>query len=142
MLKYKIKKKLQSCLHYLKTHKASIAWLLVALYVWNITDFFHILFAHPLVNHYIRTLSIIGFTSITIITIFVCFGLPSLWDIRNVEEYNPDLIKIGAALSAFSTLSVVAACWPIWGLYTVAILFILRKGFYGLSDLLPRKKYN
>ena len=84
LLKFKIKKKLQSIAHYFKTHFISMIWVAVALYVWNVTDFFHVLFAHPLILHSLRTVAIIGFTSITIITIYVCFGLPSLYNIHNV----------------------------------------------------------
>lgn len=142
MLKYKIKKRFLSIYHYLKNHIASITWLAVSLYVWNITDFFHELFANPLIFQSMRTISIMGFTSITIITIYICFGLPSIYDIHNVEEYNPNLIKVGAALSGISFSSLILALWPVWGYYSIVILFILRKGFYGLSDLLPRKKYN
>lgn len=84
MLQYKIKKKFQSIVHYLKTHVISMIWVAVSLYVWNVTDFFYVLFSHPDIVHLLRTLAIIGFTSITIITIYVCFGLPSLYDIHNV----------------------------------------------------------
>ena len=83
-----------------------------------------------------------GFTSMTIITIFVCFGLPSLYEIRNVEEYNPQLIQVGAFLSGVSFVGIVCSLWSLWGLHTIIVLFILRKGFYGLADLLPRKRYN
>lgn len=142
MLKYRIKRKIQSIIHFFKSHLVSILWLAVSLYVWNVTDFFHVLFSHPLIIHPFRTIAIIGFTSITIITIYVCFGLPSLYDIHNVEEYNPNLIKVGAALSGLSFLSIMGALWPVWGMYSIALLFILRKGFYAVCDILPRKKYN
>lgn len=142
MIKFKIKKRFQAVVLYLKTHLYSIIWVAVALYVWNVTDFFYVLFAHPDIVHALRTTAIIGFTSITIITIYVCFGLPSMFDIHNVEDYNPNLIKVGAALSGLSFASIIGALWPVWGIYSTVLLFILRKGFYGVSDLLPRKKYN
>ena len=78
-----------------------------------------------------------GYTLVICLMLFSSFILPRISDTRDVEEYNPKLISVGAVVGLIAVISLLVAIWPIWGWWTFLIFLFLWKGFFSLAVFLP-----
>jgi hypothetical protein len=78
-----------------------------------------------------------GYTMIVCLMVFSTFIMPRIAGTSDIEEYNPKLIPIGAAVGFISVISLIIAIWPVWGWWSLLIFIVLWKGFFGLSVFLP-----
>jgi hypothetical protein len=74
--------------------------------------------------------------------LYVCFVLPMVFKITNVEDYNPKLITVGATAGAVAILTLLIAIWPVWGFTSFWMFGILWKGFWELASLMPRGRWS
>ena len=68
---------------------------------------------------------------------FAAFIMPRISGIDDIEEYNPKLAAVGAAVGVVSVISLIVAIWPVWGWWSLPIFITLWKGFFGVSMFLP-----
>jgi hypothetical protein len=78
-----------------------------------------------------------GYTIIACLMLFSSFILPRISNTKNIEEYNPKLVSIGAVVGLVSVISMVVAIWPIWGWWSLPIFIFLWKGFFSMAVFLP-----
>jgi len=78
-----------------------------------------------------------GYTIIISLMLFTSFIMPRIAGTSNVEEYNPKLVSVGAAVGVVSIISIIIAIWPVWGWVSLPIFICLWKGFFSFSDFLP-----
>lgn len=112
-------------------------WVLVAVVTVYYSNFFHHLFRNPNINELFFQLSMTGYTMIVCLMVFSTFIMPRIAGTSDIEEYNPKLIPIGAAVGFISVISLLIAIWPVWGWWSLLIFIVLWKGFFGLSVFLP-----
>lgn len=112
-------------------------WVLVAVVTVYYSNFFHHLFRNPNINEFFFQLSMTGYTMIVCLMVFSTFIMPRIAGTSDIEEYNPKLIPIGAAVGFISVISLIIAIWPVWGWWSLLIFIVLWKGFFGLSVFLP-----
>lgn len=63
--------------------------------------------------------------------------LPVFFGVKDIEEYNPKLIPIGAVSGVVGVVSLLIAIWPVWGWTSLLIFLSLWKGFFSMSAFLP-----
>lgn len=63
--------------------------------------------------------------------------LPVFFGVKDIEEYNPKLIPIGAVTGVVAVVSLLIAIWPVWGWTSILIFLSLWKGFFAMSAFLP-----
>jgi hypothetical protein len=95
------------------------------------------LFKNPNINELFFQLSMTGYTMIVCLMVFSTFIMPRIAGTSDIEEYNPKLVPIGAAVGFISVISLIIAIWPVWGWWSLLIFIVLWKGFFGLSVFLP-----
>jgi len=74
---------------------------------------------------------------IVCLMIFSTFIMPRISGIRDIEEYNPKLVSLGAVVGLVSVISLIVAIWPVWGWWSLLIFLFLWKGFFSLAVFLP-----
>ena len=112
-------------------------WVIVAAVTIYYSNFFHHLFKNPNINEFFFQLSMTGYTMIVCLMVFSTFIMPRIAGTSDIEEYNPKLVPIGAAVGFISVISLIIAIWPVWGWWSLLIFIVLWKGFFGLSVFLP-----
>jgi hypothetical protein len=112
-------------------------WAIVAGVTIYYSNFFHHLFKNPNINELFFQLSMTGYTMIVCLMVFSTFIMPRIAGTSDIEEYNPKLVPIGAAVGFISVISLIIAIWPVWGWWSLLIFIVLWKGFFGLSVFLP-----
>ena len=78
-----------------------------------------------------------GYTIIGLLILYTTFVLPVFFGVKEVEDYNPKLIPIGAVAGVVAVVSLLIAIWPVWGFSSILIFVCLWKGFFGISVFLP-----
>lgn len=112
-------------------------WVIIAGVTIYYSNFFHHLFKNPNINELFFQLSMTGYTMIVCLMVFSTFIMPRIAGTSDIEEYNPKLVPIGAAVGFISVISLIIAIWPVWGWWSLLIFIVLWKGFFGLSVFLP-----
>ena len=74
---------------------------------------------------------------IILLILYTSFYLPLVYGIKNIEEYNPKLIPVGAVAGVIAIVSLLIAIWPVWGFTSFLIFIALWKGFFSISLFLP-----
>jgi hypothetical protein len=69
--------------------------------------------------------------------LYITLVLPIFYGVKDIEEYNPKLIPIGAVTGVVAVISLLIAIWPVWGWTSLLIFLSLWKGFFSLSIFLP-----
>ena len=101
------------------------------------TNFFHHLFRNPNINDLFFEISMAGYTIIFSLMIFSSFIMPRISDAKNIEEYNPKLVSIGAVVGLVAVISLLVAIWPVWGWWSFPIFVCLWKAFFSLAIFIP-----
>lgn len=78
-----------------------------------------------------------GYTIIFGLMIFTSFIMPRISGKKNIEDYNPKLISVGAVVGLVSVISLLVAIWPVWGWKSLLIFIALWKGFFSTAVFLP-----
>ena len=78
-----------------------------------------------------------GYTIIFGLMMFSSFIMPRISDAKNIEEYNPKLVSIGAVVGLVAVISLLVAIWPVWGWWSFLIFLFLWKGFFSLAIFIP-----
>jgi hypothetical protein len=112
-------------------------WVIVAVVVIYYSNFFHNLFSNPNINELFFQISVAGYTIIFSLMIFTSFIMPRIAGTNNIDEYNPKLVSVGAAVGVISVISILIAIWPVWGWWSFPIFISLWKGFFSMSVFLP-----
>lgn len=115
----------------------SAIFVTIAIAVIYYSNFFHHLFRNPKVNPLFFEICVAGYTIIILLILYITFILPVCFGVKDIEEYNPKLIPIGAVTGVVSVVSLLIAIWPVWGWTSLLIFISLWKGFFGLSIFLP-----
>jgi len=69
--------------------------------------------------------------------LYTSFVLPRMSGVTNIEDYNPKLVSVGAAVGVVSVISIIIAIWPVWGGWSLLIFISIWKGFFSISVFLP-----
>lgn len=77
------------------------------------------------------------FCIVFVITLFITFALPHIYKIDSVEDYNHRLIPIATVFGVVAVICMLIAIWPVWGYTSLLVFFLLWKGFFEVSTLLP-----
>ena len=101
------------------------------------TNFFHHLFRNPNINDLFFEISMAGYTLIFCLMMFASFVMPRISETKNIEEYNPKLVPIGAVVGLIAVISLLVAIWPVWGWWSFLIFLLMWKGFFSLAVFLP-----
>lgn len=101
------------------------------------TNFFHHLFRNTNINELFFEISMTGYTMVVCLMLFSSFVMPRISGIKNIEEYNPKLVSIGAVVGLVSVISLIVAIWPVWGWWSLVIFICMWKGFFSLAVFLP-----
>mgnify|MGYP006869355186 FL=1 len=109
----------------------------IAIAVIYYSNFFHHLFTNPKVNPLFFEICVAAYTIIILLIFYISFILPTFFGVKDIEEYNPKLIPIGAVTGVIAVVSLLIAIWPVWGWTSLLIFLSLWKGFFGLSTFLP-----
>lgn len=109
----------------------------IAIAVIYYSNFFHHLFTNPKVNPLFFEICVAAYTIIILLILYISFILPVFFGVKDIEEYNPKLIPIGAVTGVVAVVSLLIAIWPVWGWTSLLIFLSLWKGFFGLSIFLP-----
>ncbi len=120
-------------LSYLK----SAFWVALGIGALFYSNFFHHLFRNPKISPMFFEICIAAYTIIILLILYITFILPVFFDVKDVEEYNPKLIPIGAVTGVVAVVSLLIAIWPVWGWTSLVLFICLWKGFFGLSMFLP-----
>lgn len=101
------------------------------------TNFFYQLFHSPKIFEPFFTISMVCYTVIIVLTLYISFVLPHLYKVESVEEYNPKLIRVATVFGVIAVVTLLIAIWPVWGWTSLLIFFFLWKGFFEVSAFLP-----
>lgn len=115
----------------------SAIFVAIAVAVIYYSNFFHHLFNNPKVNHLFFQICAAAYTIIVLLIIYITFVLPVFFGVKDIEEYNPKLIPIGAVTGVVAVVSLLIAIWPVWGWTSILIFLSLWKGFFAMSAFLP-----
>lgn len=112
-------------------------WLVAGALTLYYSNFFHHLFRNPNINELFFEISMAGYTIIFGLMIFSSFIMPRISGIKDIEEYNPRLVSVGAVVGLLSVISIIVAIWPVWGWWSLPIFIMLWKGFFAIAIFLP-----
>ena len=116
----------------------NLFWVCVSAFTIYYSNFFHNLFTNPAINELFFHIAMAGYTILLMLMLFAAFVMPYIsGGITDIEEYNPKLVAVGAAVGVVSVISIIIAIWPVWGWWSLGIFVALFKGFFGVSLFLP-----
>lgn len=119
----------------------TLFWIGLAASVIYYTDFFRVVFTDPAVNIYWFRggLLLIGINAT--IGIYLVFGV-GYWKQVHVSEWEkhvPWAIPVASGAAILSAISLTVGLWPVWGLLTPVLVFVILVSAVFFLSALPFK---
>lgn len=113
----------------------TLAWIIGALIVTYITDFWFVLFQGEAVMRFWLHVGVGLFAGASVVMVILFYKHPKLHHTNWLEEAPVGVVTV-TLLVGLACTSVTASLWPIWGIFTPSILFLLFMAFVSVLSLL------
>lgn len=132
------KKKLEEWLEYLKEKLFALLWVCAACAAIYYSNFFKHFYNNEKTNKFFYNIFMLSVGVNAIVAIYVAIVMPYFLKIKeDVETYNPRVIYIASISGFISFFSLIITVWPIFGWYSVPLVFLMFIGYINTNHFLP-----
>ena len=124
-------------LSYLLERTYATAWVMAAIFTIYYSNFFLQIWENEKIATLFLAIALVTFGIFFSMTIYAAFVMPNFDD---AEVVAPRLIPTMTLIGFISYNSLMIAMWPVWGWYTIPILFIMFMGYLMAGSFMPKGK--
>eukprot|EP00116_Pleurobrachia_bachei_P012425 sb/3472687/ len=117
---------------------STVLWMIAALIVFNMTDFANMLMNDERIKEDLLRWGCGCILVNIVVGIYLIVGLSYLQGKRDWENHvHPSLIPVATIFAVAGFVLCTVALWPVWGGWTIPILFVLFMGTIMGFSLMP-----
>mmetsp|Transcript_43601 Transcript_43601/g.50160 ORF Transcript_43601/g.50160 Transcript_43601/m.50160 type:complete len:217 (+) Transcript_43601:92-742(+) len=115
-----------------------LAWVIGAGYLMYYINFFGVFWDNEDVDRFWLTIALASMGLNIVLIFYLSFILPYVFKVEEEwEVYCPRVIPAATAIGVLFMFTGILAFWPVWGWFTIPIVFIVFMGFINALQLLP-----
>ena len=115
----------------------ALFWIVLAGFIIYKTNFFRVIWEHPMRNMFFLDIGIVLFTTYMIAIWYLTLYLPIVRGIHDWEEKYPNIIPFLSLVGVGVFVSSFLAFFPIWGFLTIPIIVVIFMGYSMWMAFLP-----